>query len=310
MNAWSVFAVTAAILSQVLVIQSWKTTRWATLLNFLVVLCAIPAFAAYQFNKTAAIESKTIMARVAGESNDIVTLANIDHLPPVVQKWLLHSGVVGTAKSSTVRLQQTGQLRTSPLGKWMPFYASEYFTTSEPSFIWISKVEVLPYIFLSGRDKFENGHGEMLVKLMSLFPVAKAAGDSKTDTASLQRYLAEMIWFPSAAIATNIQWQQLNAFSAKATLHCNNISASGIFTFTESGDIAGFVTDRYYNDGKKTVRAKWMVQCSSWKIYNGLRIPNKHIITWQLASGNFTWCTLELINLEYNKPEIYRSTKI
>jgi hypothetical protein len=39
-----------------------------------------------------------------------------------------------------------------------------------------------------GRDKFEDGKGEMIIKLISLIPVANAKNEEKVNQVTLQRY--------------------------------------------------------------------------------------------------------------------------
>lgn len=67
----------------------------------------------------------------------------------------------------------------------------------------------------------------MLIRLFSIFPVAAASG-KEMDQGALLRYLAEMQWFPSAALNRYIQWEEIDSFSAKATMSDQGVTASGV----------------------------------------------------------------------------------
>jgi hypothetical protein len=98
-----------------------------------------------------------------GTEKRIVTNLMIEPFPQVVQKWLKRSDVIGKEIIRTVHLHQRGEIRTSPNGKWMPFEAEQYNNVEAPAFIWRAKVKAAPLINLTGRDKYLNGKGEMLI---------------------------------------------------------------------------------------------------------------------------------------------------
>jgi hypothetical protein len=294
------------IASQALILTSWKTAGFGSIINIIILLAAMPSYANNRFNKMAATESRTILARVAGENKVIVTKEMLAHLPPVVQQWLTLSGIVGKEKTTTIRLKQKGVLRTGPLSKWMPFETREYFSVTEPAFVWTTKVQMMPWVNLSGRDKFECGHGEMVIKLFSLWNIAYAANDAKTDTAAMLRYLAETSWFPAAALSDYIKWEPIDATSAKATMTFDGISVSGIFTFTKNGDMQSFSADRYYGTGKNATLESWLVQSEAWREFHGIRVASKSTLTWKLKTGDFHWATIELTDMDFNNTEIYK----
>jgi len=46
------------------------------------------------------------------------------------------------------------------------FYCDTIFDTNNPSFVWTTKVEVMPLVYMNGRDKLKVAKGEMLIKLL------------------------------------------------------------------------------------------------------------------------------------------------
>jgi hypothetical protein len=305
-ESWPMIAIIASLLSQILIITVWKDARFGTFVNIIILLVAIPCFAHIRFTKMAALESKTILARIPNSNTEIVTKDMLANLPPVVQKWLTHSGVIGKEKINTVRLKQTGEMKIKPAGKWMPFTATQYFTANEPAFVWTTDVQMMPLVTLTGRDKFEKGHGEMMIKLLSVYKVAYGHDNEKINTATMIRYLAETSWFPTAALSEYIQWEAIDSVSAKATLTGSGLKVSGIFTFNQLGDMIAFTADRYYGTADNATREKWVVKNEDWKDFNGIRIPYKSKVIWKLKEGDFNWAKMELTDLEFNKPELYK----
>ena len=228
-ESWPMIVIVAAVISQILIITVWKDAKFGTIANVLGLLIAILSFATIRFAKMAAIEAKTILARTPNSSPVIITKEMLNNLPPVVQKWLTRSGVVGKEKINTVRLKQKGEMRTKPEGKWMAFEATQYFTVNDPAFVWTTDVHMMPLIKLVGRDKFENGQGSMFIKLLSLFKVADAKNTEKVNSATMIRYLSETSSFPAAALSDYIKWEAGDSLSAKAVMSFNGMVLSGIF---------------------------------------------------------------------------------
>lgn len=303
-EGWAIIAIITVFFSQILIILSWKDAKFGTAANIIVLLAALPSFAIFNFNKMVKQEAGILMSQHVTDKS-VITKEAIVNLPPVIQKWLLTSGIAGKEKIEFIRLQQKGEIRTKPGGKWMPFTATQYFTVNTPAFNWQTTVEMMPLITLNGRDKFENGKGEMLIKLLSLIKVADARNDTHVDASAMLRYLGETCWFPSAALENYMQWQTIDSLSAKATMHYNSTAASGIFQFNANGDLISFSGDRWYGSGKDATLEKWLIEIKEYKTFQGIRVPNKCEVTWKLKAGDFTWLKLEITNVEYNKSELY-----
>ncbi|MBD0366041.1 MAG: hypothetical protein ICV53_08055, partial [Flavisolibacter sp.] len=129
--------------------------------------------------------------------------------------------------------------------------------------------------------------------------------NEKIDQGALQRYLAEICWFPSAALSPYIQWQAIDATSARATITYKGITGSVVFCFNEQGDMIGCSADRYMGGGKEAKLEKWEVTSKGFAIKDGVRMPVKSEATWKLKSGDFTWYKLEITDVEYNHPTLY-----
>ena len=76
----------------------------------------------------------------------------------------------------------------------------------------------------------------MLVKLLSIITLANEHGP-EVDQGELLRYLAEIVWFPTAWLSDYIQWEAIDAQSAKATIILPNNTVAAVLHFNEKGQM-------------------------------------------------------------------------
>lgn len=278
-----------------------------TLLILASVIClvAIISFVATTvFTGSIKKEVKEFFSGSTENKKEAITKADLQGLPKCVQKWLEHSNVIGKERIRTVRLKQKGLMRMKEGQPWMSAEAEQYFTVDKPGFIWKAKVKMAPLLYFTGRDKYYEGKGQMVIKMLSLYPVVNSTG-KEMDQGTLLRYLAEMQWFPTAALSDYIKWEELDSNSARATMSYQGVTASGVFTFSEKGDLVEFGAKRFRETNGKHVLTDWGGRTTEYKEFNGIRISNKSDIFWKLDTGEFNWFKCEITDIEYNKPVVY-----
>jgi len=301
---WWYVGLVAVLLSQALILLVWQNARYGTLANCIIILVGIVSYADSRFDRKVEKEVASLFTETVGNPL-IVKPEMIMALPPVVQKWVLRSGVVGKEWMHTGRLKQKGAMQTKPDSRWMTFEAVQYFTLDEPGFNWQTKMQVAPGFYLTGRDKYENGQGEMLIKLLSLKEVVHDGGTEKMNQGTLLRYLGEMCWFPTAALQPYIEWESIDSFSARATMTYGGSKAAGVFFFNEAGDVTAFEAMRYGDFSGKMSLEKWRIETRAYRVFRSIRVPSKLEVKWKLKTGDFTWLKLELTDLQYNIAERY-----
>lgn len=270
----------------------------------LLILTIVVSFVAkYLFNQRVEEEIEEFFSNVENKG-EVVNDNEIDGLPDNVGKWLEYSGVLGKERITSVRLKQEADMRLDKDKSWMPVEAEQYFTTEEPGFIWKANIKMAPLIHISGRDKYNDGKGNMLIKILSLISVADSKG-KEIDQGTLLRYLAETMWFPSAALNDYIIWEEIDEYNAKATMTYGDITASGVFTFNDKGQVINFEAERYGEFDGETRLETWSIPVSEYKEFHGINIPTKGDVTWELDDGDFNWFNFKIIEIEYNKPVQY-----
>ncbi len=258
----------------------------------------------YSFDNDVKQEVNRLFEKYENTVPEIITEKHLEGLPGPVQRWLRYSQIIGKERAITVRLKQKGEIKTAPDKNWMPFTAEEYYTTDPPAFIWSVKAAIAPLLFIKGRDKYINGTGNMNIKLMSLFSVVDARGP-ELDQGTLLRFLNEIMWFPSAALNDYIKWEAVDSFSAKAVMKYKDTEAWAVFNIDKAGRLINMTAERFREAGGKFVLDKWSTPISGHKEFNGIPLPAAGRAVWHLPSGDFEYIKLELIEIEYNIPELY-----
>lgn len=297
-DTWWMVAIPAVILSQILIFTVWQDAKFGTIANVITVIGIIIGYGVWDFNVMAKQQLHTFLP-TSSFTKEIITKEHLHHLPNVVQRWLERAHVIGKERIHTVHLHQKGKMRTAPNGGWMSVDAEQYFTTNPPGFIWLADVNMLSVLHLAGMDTYHNGKGHMLIKALSLLPVADAKG-TETDQGTMLRYLAEIIWFPTAALNDYITWEEIDTTAAKATMTYGGVTASGIFYFNMDGDMIAFEADRYYDRKGGATLEKWHIESTEYGELSGIRMPVASEVTWKLKEGDFTWFKLEILDVKYN----------
>ncbi|MGI5912223.1 MAG: DUF6544 family protein [Syntrophomonadaceae bacterium] len=257
------------------------------------------------FNQQVEKEVKELFGVGKVKTNEqIVQEKDLEGLPEPVQRWLRYSQVVGKDRITTVRSKQSALLRTKQDQPWMATEAENYYTIPQPGFIWHAKIKAAPLVHIAGRDKYYQGNGNMLIKFLSLFTVANAKG-KEINQGSLIRYLAESVWFPTAALNSYIIWEEIDSNSAQATISYKGITAAGTFFFNEKGEPINFIAERYMESNGEYSLETWSVLVGDYKEFSGFKVPTTGEVTWKLKTGDFKWFQFELKEIEYNTPIAY-----
>ena len=235
---------------------------------------------------------------------EVISEADIEGLPEPVQRYLRYAQVIGKEKIRTVRLKQKGFFRQKEDQGWMPLNAEQYYTTDPPAFIWNGNLRLLQLPLLKGRDKFCEGKGNMLIKLLPFIKIADTSG-YEIDQGTLVRYLNEIMWFPTAYLNDYIEWEPIDFSSAKATISVEGLTVSAILYFNEKGEMTNFVAERYMTVDDEFSLETWSTPIEEYRKVHGIKIPTKGEGVWKRSSGDFSYIRLEIIDIEYNNPSIY-----
>lgn len=298
-GGWWRVGLAALVLSQALVIYAWPDAKAGTLANVVLAVAVLLGWADARFERVTDGAVRRLYASLPATA-PTVTAAEVTTLPPPVARWLDRAGVVGRARARAVRLRQEGGLRTGADQPFLDATAEQYFAVDEPGFVWSVRLRMkgLP---IAGRDAYLGGHGHMLIAAGALWPIVDATGD-KIDQGSLLRFLGEIIWFPSAAVAPYLRWEAIDERTAKVTMTHASVTASARFTFDEQGRVTAFAARRYLGGGAAAVLEDWQATCTEWARFDGVEVPVRGVVSWKLAKGDFDYYRWQITAVEYDRP--------
>ncbi|WP_010275402.1 DUF6544 family protein [Paenibacillus senegalensis] len=275
-----------------------------TIFTGIAILAVILAAAASyrSFQRRMKEETARLAQDIFCEEVTQVSEEQLRQLPQPVSRWLRHTRFMERkVRIGSVTISQEGMLRTKPEGKWMPFRAKQHSLPHMPSFIWMAIIQAAPGIPIYGRDLYWKGQADMLVKLMGVFKVGHAYGP-EINQGSLVRYLAEIVWYPPAALSPHITWEALDDNAARAIISYGGITASGIFEFQNTGLPVRFVAQRYKDaGGGPCTLEEWSVRMDAYKQFAGILIPTQGEVSWNLRTGPFPWLRFEVKEVRFDQ---------
>lgn len=289
------------VISQILIFVSWQDAKYGTIPNVIIFIFAIFSFAAWDFNSKIDKEVDFLLSQSKHVNSKIVNEQMLSPLPSPVKSWLNHVGIIGKEEIHSAYFEQTGQMKLRPDQKaWSPAKVEQYVTIDSPGFLWKVNMKMNSFLNVAGRDKFQHGKAALTIKIGSLIPVVNVENNEKTNQSTIQRFLMELPCFPSAALSPYIKWEEVDQNTAKATMNYQGIVGKANFFFDESGDFVKVIAMRYKDANEDSKLVECIGEAKAYRVMDGIRIPAKLNVTWQLEDGPFTWYKLEVLKAKYN----------
>ena len=229
------------------------------------------------------------------------TLEEIEDLPLPVRKYFIYCGYIGKPKMQYMKAVYSDvDFHLSADKPALKIDYTQYNFVNEPVRIAFINASMFGIPF-QGLDSFVSGKGEMkgvIAKTLTLF----SETGSEMDIACLVTVLSECLIVPSMALQQYISWESIDDTQAKATISYYGITASGIFTFAENGEMVSFTTeDRWAvaTDGTKT-QTSWSIYVSDYMEKNGIKLPTIFKAVWHYDSGDSIYFASDNCEIEYH----------
>ena len=179
-------------------------------------------------------------------------------------------------------------------------YYQVNFTDNPTRLAYITS-KIIGIFSFEGRDKYQNGNGNMLIKLLKLFTVADAKG-KEMDESALVTLLSEVLFMPSLAIKEQVEWKSIDSNSVKAKIKDKENEVNGIFYFNDNHEYIRFTTyDRYYRlkDGSYK-KIKWSMELNNYKEIRGIKFPSDLSVIWHMDDKDFEYFRAKIKDVRYN----------
>jgi len=192
---------------------------------------------------------------------------------------------------------QRGELRTAPGARWMPFTAEEIYQTRRSCFRWDARLRGGRLGWLGVTDAYEEGRGQLVIKLGGVVPVKKFAGPDM-DKGELQRYLGSVVTYaPTIVNHASLEWTA----TASRTLRVQDLkdltNATVELDFGEDERPLRCRADRPRLVGKQSVLTPWFGTCLEFREWEGFNVASRVEAGWHLPDGPFVYYRSEITSL-------------
>lgn len=249
-------------------------------------------------------ETEAALAKIDTSAlSDLVLPNELDRLPSPVQHYLLNAGVVGRPRTKMFQAHFEGRMKMGgETDSWRKVEGHQSsFMDSSYTRIFYIKTRMFGIVPVVGRDKYDNGQGNMRIRVMDKFTVVNTLSETM-DKSALVTFLNDLMFFPSAMLSPKVKWEAVSDSSAKATLTDCGKSVSGIFFFNSDHDIVNFVTDdRTYDNGRGDVRkARWWTPMRKHATFKGIRVPVEGGAEWDFGDRRFFYADFKFRDIAYD----------
>lgn len=235
-------------------------------------------------------------------SNQVFCAEDFASFPKAIQKYMNYCGYIGTTKMSYIKMGfKDVVFLQNRKGAALKIDYTVYNFTDEPNRLALIDSSLFGIPF-EGYDYFSNGIGGMKGTIGKLIPLFNQTG-AEMNKACLVTFLAECFFAPTMLLQDSITLEEIDEYNVKATISYYAITASGIFTFNEIGEMILFTTnDRAVTSPDGTMEyVKWSAVCEGYqKNENGIMLPTSFQAVWNYDDGDFIYFDGKISNISYN----------
>ena len=302
-----VAGILAVALSQVLIMTDLSEARFGTLLNAIVLGPLLVSLASHVRERTGTSfsviygsESKLRLAS-APPASELLTAADLAHLPPPVARYLEVSGVIGKPRVTSFRATLRGRIRRTPTSGWLDFDAEQHNFEVDRARLFLMHARQWGVPF-EAWHRYADGQATMKVRLASLFDLVDARGPEMNQSETVTLFNDMCLLAPATLLEPAVRFQGIDGRSVSAEFaHAGN-TVHALLSFAEDGTLANFQSDDRYlsSDGKTFAKHRWSTPVLSYRDVGGRRLPWHAQASWAMPDGELVYAELEIMNVEYD----------
>ena len=226
---------------------------------------------AYQQGATALLEQRQAVSLVAREQ-----------LPEVMQRYLEHV-LVDPTPITAMHARQRGTFELN--NAWQPFRAHHTVTINPPAFRWTAGIRAGLGVDAQVVDYYQQQTGGLEAHLLGAFEITAVQDTTPLNTGELMRYFAEMPWYPTGFLASNIRWHaDATEQQATATLSDgdsdSDVDATITFFVSDNHEIERIEGQRYKGTEADAQLEQWRGRFWDYQLIDGVRVPTQGEVMW------------------------------
>ena len=294
----------ALVLSQWAIFASWSDAKVGTLANVLFLVTVVFRFASHGPPSLRQEFAETVRAGLAEAAMPrVVREDDLRGLPEPVRRYLRVTGSVGQSQVMNFRATWRGRIRSSASDPWMEFRAEQYnFYSGTPSrlFFMDATMKGLPVDVL---HRFVGEAATFRVRLLSLFTMVSAKGPVMNRAETVTVFNDLCVFAPSMLVDPAIQWQEVDARTARARYTRGAETISADLMFNDAGELIDFASDDRPSasaDGKSFTRQRWSTPLGEYRSFGARRAFTVGEARYDAPTGSYAYGEFEVLTLDYN----------
>ena len=179
---WWMIAISALVISQLLIVMSWQDAKFGTIANIVTFVAVVVGSGSAFFENSFRNDVRERLYQTSSLSKGLLSEEDLLPLPAPVQHYLRYAGVANKPKVKNMRIVFEGQMRRK--GKnFFPFTSVQYNFFDEPARLFFMKAKIFG-MTVPGYHKYIDATATMDIRLFGLIPIVKQAGQilDKTET--------------------------------------------------------------------------------------------------------------------------------
>jgi hypothetical protein len=244
------------------------------------------------------------VAKPAPVDTGVFTEEDMAALPEPVRRHFRVCGFLGQKKMRNARLEwKELNLKRGKDKSWMKVKTRQFNSVPQPARIVLMQGRLFGLLPFEGRDKYQDGRGNLLVRALGLFTVVDSKS-TRMDSSELVTVLAEALLAPSYCLQPYMRWEPVDSATARATLEYGGSHVSGEFHFNAAGECVRFTTRDRWQDGNDSAPVPWSAVFSDYLERDGIRFAAGIRALWHEQGGEFEYArgTLERIVYDVDGP--------
>jgi len=294
----------ALVLSQSAIVASWSDAKFGTLANVLLLAAVVFRFGSHGPPSLRQEFAENVRAGLAvAAAPRLVHEGDLRGLPEPVRRYLRVTGAVGQPQVVNFRATWRGRIRSSASDPWMDFHAEQYnFYSGTPSrlFFMDATMKGLPV------DVFHRFVGEAAtfrVRLLSLVTMVNGKGPVMNRAETVTVFNDLCVFAPSMLVDPAIQWQEVDARTARARFARGAETIGAELTFNDAGELVDFASDDRPSasaDGKSFTPQRWTTPLGKYRSFGARRVFTVGEARYDAASGSYAYGEFEVLTIDYN----------
>jgi len=305
-RGWWIIGVTAAIVSQAVIVTSWTDAKFGTIANLVLLLAAAYGYLTLGPSSFRAQYERDAAAGLARPiSAPLVTEADLAPLPDPVQRYLRATGMVGQPRIRNYRVRFRGQIRSGPDAAWMAFVADQQSFVDAPTRLFLMDATMMGAPVQSWH-RLLDGHATMRVKVLGAVTMVDAHGAEMDRAETVTLFNDMCVLAPGTLVEPSIAWEGVDARTARARFTHAGHTISATLLFDEQGLLTNFVSDDRLvlaPDGKGFNRWRFSTPVWDYRAFGSHRLAARGEARWHPPAGEYAYGEFEMLEVTYNVRE-------